>query len=213
MTPGKSPTATLTGRKKLDLFHLSSLYDTLADFLDSYRDHVRHLFKHSQDFQFDEEKAKLIRFRDSLTSDVTHVLESQVYRSPEVSPTVTLLIQGIERSWEALKRELQYKILLATTKELPGRLPSWEGVVAMRARTVDEAVQLEKENRPIDYFSLDTDFPQGEVLLSHLRYLVGYPEASIVSFVPGDFEKLKLFVSMLDIGRGEEPTSIPESSR
>lgn len=213
MSEKKSPTERLTGRKKLDLFHISSLYDTLTDFLNSYRDTVRHLFKHSQDFRFEEEKAKLIRFRDSLTSDVTHVLESKVYRSDEVSPTVNLLIRGIEENWGALQHELQYKILLATEKDPAGRLPSWEGILLLRARSLAEAMELENENRPIDYFSVDADFPQGDVLLSNIRYLVGYPESSILSFEPGDLEKLNLFVSMLDTGREEGAASIPESSQ
>ena len=213
MPTKKSPTAALTSRNRLDLFHLSSLYDTVVDFLDSYQLNVRHLFKHSPDFRFEEEKAKLIRFRDSLNMDVTHVLESEVYRSKEISPTVTLLIQEIEKKWEALKMELRYKILLASPTEINFKIPIYEGVVLLQTQNLAEAMQIEKENRPIDYFSIDPGFPQAEVLMSNLRYLIGYPEMAILSFGPGDLQKLSLFISMLDPSRGEEPAGIPESSR
>ena len=180
MPTKKSPTAVLTSRNKLDLFHLSSLYDTMLDFLDSYRVNVRHLFKHSPDFHFEEEKAKLIRFRDSLNMDVTHVLESEIYRSKEISPTVTLLIQEIERKWGSLKMELRYKILLASPTEINIKIPMYEGVVLLQTQNLAEAMQIEKDNRPIDYFSIDPGFSQAEVLISNLRYLIGYPEMAIL---------------------------------
>lgn len=213
MPTKKSPTAALTSRNRLDLFHLSSLYDTVVEFLDSYRSNVRHLFKHSPDFRFEDEKAKLIRFRYSLDMDVTHVLESEVYRSQEMSPTVTLLIREIEKTWEALKMELRYKILLASPAEINFKIPIFEGVVILQTQNLTEAMQIEKDNRPIDYFSIDPGFSQAEVLMSNLRYLIGYPETAILSFRPGDLSKLSLFISMLDPSRGEEPASIPESSR
>jgi hypothetical protein len=213
MPTKKSPTAALTSRNRLDLFHLSSLYDTVVDFLDAYQLNVRHLFKHSPDFRFEEEKSKLIRFRDSLNMDVTHVLESEVYRSKEMSPTVTLLIQEIEKTWESLKMELRYKILLASPTEINFKVPLYEGVVLLQTQNLAEAMQIEKDNRPIDYFSIDPGFLQAEVLMSNLRYLIGYPETAILSFRPGDLPKLSLFISMLDPSRGEEPAGIPESSR
>lgn len=213
MAMKKSPTAALTSRNKLDLFHLSSIYDTVVDFLNSYRLNVRHLFKHSPDFRFEEEKAKLIRFRDSLNMDVTHVLGSEVYRSQEISPTVTLLIREIENTWEALKMELRYKILLASPTEINFKISIPEGVILLQTQNLAEAMQIEKDNRPIDYFSIDPDFSQAEVLMSNLRYLIGYPETAILSFRPGDLQKLSLFISMLDTSRGEEPAGIPEHSR
>ena len=213
MPTKKSPTTVLISRNKLDLFHLSSLYDTVVDFLDSYRLNVRHLFKHSSDFRFEEEKSKLIRFRDSLNLDVTHVLESEVYRSREISPTVTLLIQEIENKWEALKMELRYKILLVSPTEINYKVPNDEAVVLLQTPNLAEAMQIEKENRPIDYFSVDPGFPEREVFMSNLYYLIGYPETAILSFPPGDLQKLSLFISMLDTGRGEEPANIPERSR